>query len=551
MRVGGMSFSKVWILESELNPRGSSRTFQIAPAFSARTRISKPSPSHVCSKAASGAGEAAEQEQGDAKSQAKPTRSNRKIGTVTPEWSQVSRSTAIFKCGSRIERELTVRRALPNATFVSIALQRWIRISKPVFGMLVWMSFPTASAIDLFKARVDAHPLEFLTGKPNKPSSKNNRALILQQEMMDFSDRYTMAMWQDVDAYLRGTTDPGKRLRAETFKVLFCAASMQIAAGRDPTANLLDMYVFISLGRQMVREKMGEDFWGPQSGALNASYDSLKNQIASIVVDYIGEKGRAELDARIRDWQIANPDAFYISGIRLRDLAGLRAGTSQKSAPVPFLSEFQKTVGDLEEALHTGDRLMFYIERMPRMTTMQSSLMLAQIAAEPSLQLLSRSAETAAASIDTLPQDLQNLADTQAQTLRELLPAVHPVVENARAAVESYERIQSTGLNSDESPWTPEKTGEVLEKATRTLDELNTAIQTANASLGAIPASSSQPLRLVGDLQRISAETVDRIFERAMWLIAAFFSAALVLILVAARVRRGPKKSSPAASPLP
>lgn len=114
------------------------------------------------------------------------------------------------------------------------------------------MPLSPSRAIDLFKPQADAHPLEFLTGKPRKPASKNNRALILQQEMMDFSDRYTMAIWENADACLRKNTDPAKRLRVETFKVLFCAASMQIAAGRDPTANLLDMYVFVSLDRKSV-----------------------------------------------------------------------------------------------------------------------------------------------------------------------------------------------------------------------------------------------------------------------------------------------------------
>lgn len=416
-----------------------------------------------------------------------------------------------------------------------------IRAAALVALLLVLMSPPASLAIDLFKPHSDAHPLEFLTGKPRKPSPKNNRALILQQEMMDFSDRYSMAMWENADAYLRVNNDPANRLRAETFKVLFCAASMQIATGRDPTANLLDMYVFISLGRQMVREKMGSDFWGKQLPSVIATYDSLHVQISSIVEEYIGEKGRAELDSRIRDWQKANPEAIYVSGIRLRDLAGLRAGSSQKSAPVPFLSEFQKTVGDFEEALHTGERLMFYIERMPRMATMQSALMLAQIGAEPNLQSLSRSAEMAAASIDTLPQDLQNLADTQSKTIRELLPGLHPLVENARATVESYERIKSVGSESGAQPWTPEQTTETLEKARQAILELNATIAAAQLLMSTPQDPQASPWKLAGDLQQMSNATIDRIFVRALLLIVALFVGALLLIVTAARLLRRPR----------
>ena len=316
---------------------------------------------------------------------------------------------------------------------------------------------------------------------------------------------------------------------------------MQIAAGRDPTANLLDMYVFVSLGRQMVREKMGSDFWGDQLGAMNATYDSLHAQIGAILVDYIGERGRAELDSKIRDWQKANPEAIYVSGIRLRDLADLRAGRSRESAPVPFLSEFQKTVGDFEEALHTGERLMFYIERMPRMATMQSSLMLAQVGAEPNLQSFSRSAEMAAASIDTLPQDLQNLADTQSKTIRELLPALHPLVENARATVESYERIQSVGSDSDAEPWTPAQTTETLEKARQAIIELNAAMAAAQLLMSAPQDPQATPWKLAGELQQMSNATIDRIFQRAMWLVAAFFAGAILLMITAAKVLRRPR----------
>ena len=361
--------------------------------------------------------------------------------------------------------------------------------------------------------------------------------------MMDFSDRYNMAIWDKTDSYLRVNTDPVKRLQVETFKVLFCAASMQIAAGRDPTANLLDMYVFVSLGRRMVCEKMGSDFWGEQLGAINATYDALHAQISAILVEYIGEKGRAELDAKIRDWQKLNPDAVYVSGIRLRDLAGLRAGTSQKSAPIPFLSELQKTVGDFEEALHTGERLMFYIERMPRMATMQSSLMLAQIGAEPGLQSLRQSAETAATAIDTLPQDLQNLADTQSRTIRELLPALHPLAENARATVESYERIKRNGSDSDAQPWTPAQTKEALEKASQAIKELNATVGAAHLLINTPQEQTTTPQKLVGEIQQMSNATIDRIFAHAMWLVAAIFAGAFLLIITGSRLLRRPKNS--------
>ena len=147
----------------------------------------------------------------------------------------------------------------------------------------------------------------------------------------------------------------------------------------------------------------------------------------------------------------------------------------------------------------------------------------------------------AAASIDTLPQYLQNLADTQSKTIRELLPALHPLVENARATVESYERIQSVGSYSDAESWTPAQTTETLEKARQAIIELNAAMAAAQLLMSAPQDPQATPWKLAGELQQMSNATIDRIFQRAMWLVAAIFAGAILLIITAAKVLRRPR----------
>jgi|GEM_PF-5764672 len=103
-------------------------------------------------------------------------------------------------------------------------------------------SIQHAAALDLFQKK-DDRPGIFKS--PSKPDKKGASAHLLQQEMMDFSDRYTMAIWQALDDYLRQETDPLKRSAAEHWKVIFSSASMEIAVGREPAGSLLDMAVFI------------------------------------------------------------------------------------------------------------------------------------------------------------------------------------------------------------------------------------------------------------------------------------------------------------------
>ena len=391
---------------------------------------------------------------------------------------------------------------------------------------------PTARGIDLFGKTENRGPLGILPRKDLK-STRHTPALVLQQEMMDFSDRYTMAVWQAADEFLRTEEDPEKRLRAETFKVLLCSASMQIAAGRDPAADMLDMYVFVSLSSHMIRERLGADFWSERYASVCSTFESLEKEIQTITAEYVGSEGLKELDSKISDWVEKNPNAVYISEIRLRDFTSLRAGSDRKTSIIPLLSETQKAVGNFEEALHTSERLMFYIERLPRMATMQSALTIAQTSAAPSLLSLSRSAATAAIAIDTLPEDIQKLADSQSETLRILLPQLEPHLDDLRATVESWERITARPPQSpDHEPWTPEKTGEVLDKAHMTLGEINKAL----AALNSPPDTISGVSRLVSDFKDATEQTMKALMNRALILAGFVFLGALGLLIVAARL---------------
>lgn len=414
---------------------------------------------------------------------------------------------------------VTTRCLRPLIVYVS-ALAASLAVTTPTHG------------IDLFGKSENRFPLRILQRKYPK-SSRHTPALVLQQEMMDFSDRYTMAVWQAADEFLRTEEDPEKRLRAETFKVLLCSASMQIAAGRDPAADMLDMYVFVRLSSHMIREHLGSDFWSGRYASVCSTFAALEKEIQTITGEHVGSEGLNELDSKISDWVMKNPNAVYISEIRLRDFANLRAGSDRKTTNIPLLSETQKAVGDFEEALHTSERLMFYIERLPRMATMQSALTIAQTSAAPSLLSLSRSAETAAIAIDTLPEDIQKLAETQSETLRALLPQLEPHLDDLRATVESWERITARPRHSpDHEPWTPEKITHVLDKAHLTVSEINKAL----AALNSPPDSISGGSHLVSELKDAAEQTMEALMNRALILAGIVFLGALGLLIVAARL---------------
>lgn len=240
---------------------------------------------------------------------------------------------------------------------------------------------PRAGAIDIFGRK-----------KEDKSSA---RASLLQQEVMDFSDAYSLAIGQEVDKYIRGQEDPQKRLAAETWKTLFAAAAMGIAAGRDPSSNLLDMYVFMRLTSDATRRYWVPEVFGDDAAGINAANAKLLRELEGTLLEFIDAAQKEEIDAMIGRWRGEHSDMVYVAGIRLRDLAELRSRRAGvRGGPIPVLADMQKAVGEVDAAVQVAERMMFYLERLPQLAAMQTSLALAQAGRHPPFFLSPRVRKT-------------------------------------------------------------------------------------------------------------------------------------------------------------
>jgi hypothetical protein len=347
----------------------------------------------------------------------------------------------------------------------------------------------------------------------------SSKSHLLQQEMMDYSDRFTMAVWQALDQYLRGETDPQKRTAAEQWKVLFSAATMQIAAGRDPAGSLLDMAVLIDLAEWSVSRSWNPQVFGKGGEPLLEALRAMKKDLGSILDGTLTPDQRQQLTAIISDWKKRHPGALYVAGIRLDDISPARAGQQQKSGGLILVADVSRAVGKVDEALQYGERAMFYLERLPRLTTMQTSLALAQAGSAPAVLSLTGSAEKASAAITELPDKIGGLIGTNATTVKEILPGIQGTVTESRKLAEAIDRtVNSSFFNntsSGPSPWTPEKTGEVLGQLRDTLHEANQL----SSSLGG------------------GGNLVDAIFHRVLIVIGVLIAGGAGLIILFRRLK--------------
>lgn len=343
----------------------------------------------------------------------------------------------------------------------------------PLVVALLFLGSGAVTARDLFGGKKEEKPGLFAKHSEIAASKSH----LLQQEMMDYSDRFTMAVWQALDQYLRGETDPQKRSAAEHWKVLFSAATMQIAAGRDPAGSLLDMAVLTDLSEWSVARSWNPQVFGKGGEPLLEALRGMKKDIGDILDGTLTPMQRQQLSTIISDWKQRHPGALYVAGIRLNDISSARIGKQEKSGGLLLIADVSRAVGKVDEALQYGERAMFYLERLPRLTTMQTSLALAQAGSAPSVLALTRSAETASAAVSELPDKLTAAMATNAATMKELLPGIRETVTESRKLAEAVDRTMNSAFFTNDSkpptPWTPERTGAVLGHLRDTLHEAN------------------------------------------------------------------------------
>jgi len=321
---------------------------------------------------------------------------------------------------------------------------------------------------------------------------------------MDFSDRFSMAVWQALDQYLRGETDPQKRSAAEHWKVLFSAAAMQIAAGRDPAGSLLDMAVLTDLAEWSVARSWNPQVFGKGGEPLLEALKGMKRDIGGILDGTLTLEQRQQLNAIISDWKQRHPGALYVAGIRLNDISSARTGKEQKSGGLLLIADVSRAVGKVDEALQYGERAMFYLERLPRLTTMQTSLALAQVGSAPAILSLTGSAEKASAAITELPDKVTEALSTNAATVKELLPGIQVSITESRKLAEAIDRTMNssffTNTSSAPSPWTPERTSVVLGQLRDTLHEANQLSSSLGGGGNLVDAIFYRALIVVGVL---------------------------------------------------
>lgn len=197
------------------------------------------------------------------------------------------------------------------------------------------------------------------------------------------------------------------------------------------------MVVFVTLGRMAVEEYWQPQVYGKAGKPLLDSYRRLEREIWAIASQVLAPAQQEELRRVIGQWRQAHPGQHYVADVRLSNFARLRGGPLIEAAATPatgLVASVEEATRAADEAVLLAERLMFHLERLPNVITLQTDLILDQVAVSPTVKAIVEDASRAT-------RTAERLAD-----LLERLPVL--VAAERKAAIE-----QATGwLGTDQPP---------------------------------------------------------------------------------------------------
>jgi hypothetical protein len=386
----------------------------------------------------------------------------------------------------------------------------------------------------------------------------------LQLKVMRFADGYVDAVSRACAQAQSEATDSRLRYRLVDFQIKQATATVQIAAGPNPSINAVDMVVLASLTRKSAAHNLPE-IMGSKAQPIIEAFARLEKG-AWPLVDFLNPAQEADLRRRLTAW---TPDAASLDSVafnRLEDIAkasGLSA--NEQSSPNSILaligvdpfSGLRPAVREMEQSRILGERAIYYAERTPMLLDLQTRALGAAVADMPEtrsiLATANRVGESAASLAETaamLPetfskereatiQQLLTAMEQQQGTMRELVVEVRQSLEAVPKASDSIRGVLDgtdallRRLKMGEPPppgAVPRRPFDITEytQAAATIGDATKQLQTLVTML----EHDAPAATFLGDAMRGHAErVVDHLYERVIEAFGVLFVGVLLIVL--------------------
>lgn len=442
---------------------------------------------------------------------------------------------------------------LSNRYFSRKSLRHRIKaLTMGVTTILMLSACATSSAPqtqDVFVAEING-------GAPGESSAMTR--VELEAHVRRFSDRYITRIAIAANAVIDSSQSLEGRRFMEDWKNVSFAAIVDVAIGPDAVTNLMDMMVLTMLSRMVV-----EDYWAPKIAdeevrlAFLQAFHDLEQDIWTVADDVLTPENQEALADLVAEWHGENPEQVFPWYVRLSNFSGQRAASlNAVKQSGGMLAEVARAREAAEEMQAFGERVLFYLQRAPMMTSGQFESSVNNvfsgpevtrlltdverfvIAADRLVQIVDDLPESRLAAVDQLMDRLGEEREAMMATLAAESPEMRQLLVELLPILESVERTVAMANvdNPNSRPFDINEYTAMVDQSAATVVEMRLLVESVTNLMAGVEDVSG----LTDAMIEIETAMLDRFFLRMVGFLVIFF-----LILIASRfvwVRIMPKQ---------
>lgn len=404
------------------------------------------------------------------------------------------------------------------------------------------------SAPACYREAQRAVTLQTRTGADNRPAVTPPELFSLTETL---ADTYVVTITQVADQIQQGSS-PQMREYAQQLKTFVGTTAYALAASPNPEVSIMDLAVNISVHGRFMADGLANRWFENRAQALLDAYAMVEDTAWETLARVYTEQQLAVLRDGIKRWWADNAQTT-LQFVRLADLAKYRdlslvdsPGSIQLLEPV---AEANKTAMELRLL---GERALFIAQRFPYIVKWHGEEAFYDTLATPEVRTMIEDLHSSASSVDRLADVIEQLPSSGATrqmlgeinaTLREtgaVLGAMRGVIGEGRETLRATDSVlaffqaRSVGRGASDGTFD-------VSQYTAALQELGAAARELNALVGntarlvespalneRVEEAQSVTETGFGRIADLGNSLVDRVFWRALTLIAAFFAALFV-----------------------
>ena len=363
----------------------------------------------------------------------------------------------------------------------------------------------------------------------------------LEEHVRRFADRYltrvAIAVRDLIESY--DTVEATRFM--EDWRNVSYAAIVELAIGPDAVTNLMDMMVLTMLSRMVV-----EEYWAPTIPDEEArarfieAYRDLEADIWGIADDVLTQEHQQQLAELVTEWRRENPEVVYPWYVRLSNFSGQRAASlNAVKQSGGMLAEVARAREAAEELQSFGERVLFYLQRAPMITSGQFEASANDVISGPEVTQLVADLERFVDNIEritilaeTLPQSrlaaidqfMEQLGQERAAMMQELTgasPQLQSVLSQLLPVLESIERTVAMASTDSpgEEPFDINEYRSLVNESAVTAAELRLLVQSIEQLVSGVGDASE----LTDVLLEVEKEVLDHFFLRMVGFLVLFF----------------------------